>query len=426
LIWGGFGEVFAIPIDLTIGLGPWAHLPATDYVRTGDVYPAEPGVFRRGDGDWGIFDAWNRPRPELWHVHKMYSPISVSAAAFNEGGDRLELTLVNRFSHRSLDGLDVRVTGGEVQGVPALSARPGETTQLALRSDPGSEVVRVEFWHPEGWLVDGFEWPWPGAGAPAQATLLDRADQLTLDISEPGSLTVVSDGQRWLRGWPEFHVLDVDTPHIPVACPRTDGGRVVALGPDAARAPLASWDWQGSVSARIEGRTVVFEYECTYVGSRTFNAKEVGLTLRPSNELTDLWWRRVGEWNLYPADHIGRTSGYAAGAAGSNTTLDPAPTWEQDATAAGSNDYRSVKRAILAAGATDGRRSLTVLSSGTQHVRAELSDGSPTLHVLDWYGGVRTLDGNHPIWSAYLGSGMPVATGTTLRGRIVLAAGERP
>src|SRR6185295_15322756 len=134
-----------------------------------------------------------------------------------------------------------------------------------------------------------------------------------------------------------------------------------------------------------------------------------------------LWWRRVGEWTLYPDDHIGRTSGYAAGAPGSNTTLDPAPTWEQDATAAGSNDYRSVKRSIQVAGATDGRRSLTVLSDGTQHVRAELVDGSPVLHVLDWYGGVRTLDGNHPIWSAYLGAGKPISNGTTLQGRVVLA-----
>lgn len=426
LIWGGFGEVFAIPLDLTIGQGPWAHLPVTDYVRTRDHYPAEPGVFRRGDGDWGIFDAWNRPRPELWHVHQMYSPISVSAAEFNEAGDRLELTVVSRFSHRSFEGIAVDVTGGEVQGESALRARPGESAHLALRPAPGAEVVRVEFRHPEGWLVDACEWAWPGAGATPSAAVLERADQLVLDLSEPGSLTVSSGGQRWLRGWPELHVLDVDMPHVPVACPRTNGGEVVALGPDAARAPLASRDWRGSISARIEGKTVVFEYECTYVGSRAFNAKEVGLTLRPSRELTDLWWRRVGEWNVYPAGHIGRTSGYAAAAPGSNTTLHPAPTWEQDATPAGSNDYRSVKRAILVAGATDGRRSLTVLSSGTQHVRAELSDGSPELHVLDWYGGVRTLDGNHPIWSAYLGSGMPIATGTTLRGRVVVAAGDRP
>jgi hypothetical protein len=297
---------------------------------------------------------------------------------------------------------------------------------LALRPGPGSEVVRVEIWHPEGWLVDGFEWPWPGASIPLAVAVLERADQLDLDLSEPGSLAVSSNGRRWLRGWPELHVLDVDTPHIPVGCPRTDGGEVVAPGPGAAQAPLVGRDWRGSVSARIEGRTVVFDYEATYLGSRPFNAKEVGLTFRPASELTDLWWRRVGEWSVYPADHIGRTAGYAAAAPGSSSTLHPAPTWEQDATAAGSNDYRSVKRNIVVAGATDGRRSLTVLPSGTQHVRAELVDGSPTLHVLDWYGGVRTLDGNHPIWSAYFGSGLPITSGTTLQGRVVLAAGDRP
>ena len=58
--------------------------------------------------------------------------------------------------------------------------------------------------------------------------------------------------------------------------------------------------------------------------------------------------------------------------------------------------------------------------------RAELVDGSPRLQVLDWYGGVRTLDGNHPIWSAYFGAGLPVTTGAILRGRVVLAAGGRP
>jgi len=426
LIWGGFGEVFAIPLDLTIGEGPWAHLPVTDYVRTRDHYPAEPGVFRRGDGDWGIFDAWNRPRPELWHVHEMYSPIAVTGVDFNEAGDRIELTLLNRFSHRSFDGLDLRLTGGTAQGLPVLTAGPGETAQIVLGANPGSAVVRVELWHPEGWLIDGFEWPWPGAGAPARETVLERAERVDLDLSEPGTLTISGNGRRWLRGWPEFHILDVDMPHVPVPCPRTNGGEVVAIGPDSVRAPLASWEWRGSISARIDSSTVVFEYDCTYVGTRAFNAKEVGLTLHPSSDLTDLWWRRTGEWSLYPAEHIGRTTGYAAGAPGSSSTLHPAPTWEQDATAGGSNDYRSVKRAIIVAGATDGRQSLTVLASGTQHVRAELVDGSPDLHVLDWYGGVRTLEGNHPIWSAYFGSGLPITTGMTLTGRVVLAAGDRP
>ncbi len=426
LIWGGFGEVFVIPLDLTIGEGPWAHLPVTDYVRTRDHYPAEPGIFRRGDGDWGIFDAWNRPRPEYWHVHQMYSPISVSALRFSESGDRLELTLTNRFAHRSLDDLEIRVSGGHLDGATTASARPGESARLTVRAAPGAAEVRVELWHPEGWLVDDQRWSWPGARPTPQAAVLERADQLRLDVSASGALNISSESRQWLLDWPEFHVLDVDMPHIPVDGPRVDRDRAAALGPDAARVPLAGADWHGSLSARVVGRTVVVDYECTYIGARPFNAKEVGLTLRPAGDLTDLWWRRIGEWTAYPASHIGRTVGLAAGAAGSNGVLEPAPTWEEDATAAGSNDYRSVKRRILVAGATDGQSSLTVVSTGAQHVRAELSDGEAMLHVLDWYGGVRTLEGNHPIWSAYLGFGQRMQPGAELRGTVVLAGGGLP
>jgi hypothetical protein len=426
LIWGGFGEVFAIPLDLTIGEGPWAHLPVTDYVRTNDHYPAEPGVFRRGDGDWGIFDAWNRPRPERWHVHQMYSPIEWSEPRFAAGPATVEVTLTNRFSHRSLDGLELRVTGGALVGAPDLAVVPGASARLAARRDGSADAVRIELWHPEGWLVDGRDWPWPAGAAPIGDLIRAGAIEPELDLSAPGLVAVAGAGRRWLRAWPEVHLLDVDQPHVPVPSPRTDGGRVERTSPASVRAPLASHDFEGWVSTSIDGRTIVVEYEATYRGTRLFHAKEIGLTIHPATDLADLWWRRIGEWSIYPDDHVGRISGQATGAPGSTSVLRPAATWAADATPAGSNDYRSAKRAILAAGATDGRDSLSVVSDGSQSVRAELIDGRPVLHVLDWYGGVRTVEGNHPIWSAYFGAGRPVTTGTTLRGRVVLVAGNRP
>jgi hypothetical protein len=427
LIWGGFGEVFVIPLDLTIGEGPWAHLPVTDYIRTRDHYPPEPGVFRRGDGDWGIFDAWNRPRPEAWHVHEMYAPVRFSGAV--EGGrERLTLTLANRFSHRSLDGLDVRVVGGELVGAPDLAVPPGDDTTLVIRRSTDADDVRVELWHPEGWLVASHLVAWPGAGTTPQAAVLARAHPARIEAAAGGSIAIVSDdgGTRWLDGWPALHVLDVNEPHLPVPGPRPVPEGFVVESPDGATVPLAGGGWQGTLSARIADRTVVFDYAVTYDGPRSFHAKEVGLSLRPSPELADLWWRRIGEWTTYPADHVGRTAGSAPAAPGANDTLHPAPTWEADATAAGSNDYRSAKRAILAAGLSDGERSLSVLSDGTQHVRAELVEGAPVLHVLDRYGGVRTVEGNHPIWSAYFGFGLPIEPGTEVRGTVTVAIGDRP
>ncbi len=425
MVWGGFGEVFAIPLDLTVGEGPWAHLPVTDYVRTHDHYPQEPGVYRRGDGDWGVIDGWNRPRPELWHVHGMYSPIEWGAEAFERTADRLEVAVTNRFSHRSLAGLEVRVHGGRLADDTELTALPGETDGIAVVREAGSGVVRIELWHAEGWLVDGREWSWPGAET-IQEAVLERAVPIALGLSPAADVSLSGDDRSWLRGWPQLHLLDVDQPHVAVPVPAIDPRRVVAASPGEARAPIAGNDWEGSLTARVDARTVVFEYEVRYRGGRSFNAKEVGLTFRPSPDLMDLWWRRNGEWTVYPDDHVGRASGTAAGRPGTNGALRPAATWPQDATAAGSNDYRSTKRWILAAGATDGRRSLSVLSDGRQHVRAELADGLPVLHVLDWYGGVRTVEGNHPIWSAYFGAGCRITPGMTLRGRVVVAVGDRP
>ena len=319
LIWGGFGEVFAIPLDLTLGEGPWAHLPAADYVRTRDHYPAEPGVFRRGDGDWGIFDAWNRARPEVWHVHGMYSPIRITADGAGAEDGRLTVALENRFAHRSLEGLEIRVSGGRIEdGAEAeLTARPGRDRSRSscavnrARTPSGSRSGT-----PRAGSIDGGEWPWPGAAPAPRDAVLERAAPVRFDLSAPGTLGLTAAGRGWLQDWPQLHVLDVDMPHVPVPLPRTDGGHLVSLGPDALRVPLAGWDWEGSVTARIEGGTVVFEYACTYLGDRAFNAKEVGLTLRPSRDLVDLWWHRIGEWALYPPAHVGRTVGYARGAAG--------------------------------------------------------------------------------------------------------------
>ncbi|HET9615139.1 MAG TPA: glycoside hydrolase family 2 TIM barrel-domain containing protein, partial [Candidatus Limnocylindrales bacterium] len=184
LLWGGFGEVFAILLDLTIGEGPWAHLPVTDYVRTHDHYPSEPGVFRRGDGDWGIFDAWNRPRPERWHVHQMYAPLEWTSAAFDRSGDRLDVVIANAFSHRSLAGLRVAVSGGRLQSSPDLTAGPGETADLAIRRDADASTVRVEVWHEEGWLLDGREWSWPGVRS-VQDRLVAEVVPIELDVTTP-------------------------------------------------------------------------------------------------------------------------------------------------------------------------------------------------------------------------------------------------
>jgi hypothetical protein len=180
------------------------------------------------------------------------------------------------------------------------------------------------------------------------------------------------------------------------------------------------------LTARVDATDVAFEYTCTYSGDQEFDAREIGLAFDLSPSLSDLWWHRLADWTAYPAGHIGRPRGYAPSAPAPADPLRPAERWEQDTTPSGTNDYRSAKRSILAAGVTDGRQSVSVLSDGSQHVRATIADGGPVLHVLDWYGGVPlTMDTEH-IWTAYFGTGRRIKRGTTLQGRIVLACGRLP
>jgi hypothetical protein len=196
----------------------------------------------------------------------------------------------------------------------------------------------------------------------------------------------------------------------------------------------ASWDGRGPGAARrvglggldhrwLEGRTVAFEYEATYTGSRSFHAKEVRLVRRRASPSATSTRRRMGSGACTGGPR--RTDVGHRGRAPANTRsirprpgsrMPPRPAATTIGARSGGSRRRRDRWRAVAHGPV--RRD--------QHVRAELVDGSPVLHVLDWYGGVRTLDGNHPIWSAYLGSGLPITRGTTLRGRIVLAATERP
>ena len=314
---------------------------------------------------------------------------------------------------------------------PRLTARPGRDRRTSrCAAIPGAEAVRVEVWHPEGWLVDGWEWPWPGARARAAGGGAGASRGAARSTSrEPGSARASpADGRHWLRDWPQLHVLDVDMPHVPVPLPRTDGGHVVVARARtrSARRSRAGTGRDRSPPGSRAGPSS-FEYECTYLGiarvQRQGGRPDPASVARADRPLVAPH-RRV---EPLPGGSRRANVGLRRRGAGRRTrpSIRRRPgSRTRPRRAATTIGARS--GAILVAGATDGR---AVADGAVRRDAARPSravDGSPELHVLDWYGGVRTLDGNHPIWSAYLGSGLPVTTGTTLRGRIVLAAGDRP
>ncbi len=430
MIWNAVDDEWVLPLDESVGFGNWAHLTKLDYFRVRDVHPPQDGLVFRGEGEWGLLDGWGRPRPELWHVHKMYSPVEIVVADFADDGRQLALTIRNRHAHRPLGSLDVRLVGAVADGTGSdacarVEAAPGMNGRLALRVNPGAARVEVAFHHPEGWLVDAFAWDVPGRTIDPHIEVKAGAQQNSVKLDSAGRL-MVSGAEPWLRAWPRLHVQDASHPLAPVPLPGADLERAAATTDGTLTVPLVGEDWHGTLSVRATAGETVFEYDCTYAGDRSFDAREIGLAFALPASLSDLWWDRAADWSVYSPGHIGRPVGYAKSAPGPANPLRPAERWEQDTTPGGTNDYRSAKRNVRAAGVTDGRRSVSVLSDGRQHVRATLVDGVPVLHVLDWYGGVPfNLDTDH-IWTAHFGTGKRVERGTTLKGRVALAYGDLP
>ena len=427
MIWAAVDDQFVLPLEESLGEGAWSHLTKLDYYRVRDVHAPRDGLTFRGEGEWGLLDGWGRPRPELAHVRKLFSPIDVVEATFSEDHTAIVIMIRNRHAHRSLASLEACVTGARLPAGVHFETPSGATDRIEIEIEPDAREVELAFRHPEGWLVDAFKWPVPGRALDVHAIVRAGAAQLRVGMDELGRLTIDGDGPL-LQDWPRLHVADANHTLTPVPGPVATTDRATVEADGTVTVPLAGAGWTGWISARaaLDGREVQLEYACTYSGDGAIDAREVGLALDLPSELTDLWWRRVGDWSWYPEGHVGRSHGYAAAAPGEADPLRPAARWELDTSPAGTNDYRSTKRAILAAGVTNGTRSMAVLSDGSQHLRAALVNGRPVIHVLEWYGGVPAMDQIHPIWTAYFGFGRRIERGVELRGRVVLVGGALP
>jgi hypothetical protein len=117
------------------------------------------------------------------------------------------------------------------------------------------------------------------------------------------------------------------------------------------------------------------DYDFTYNGD-PLDAREIGVTLDLPRSYDELTWRRIGQWSVYPQDHIGRLSGSARAFRDESwpsigVADEPPWPWSLDGTEAGTNDFRSGKRNILFAQLTDpAGRGIRFTSDGGQSARA--------------------------------------------------------
>lgn len=386
-IWSGVDDIFHLPGGEIVGYGPW-----------------------------GPVDAWRRPKPEYTGMKKAYEPVRFTV--LRDEGAQLELKIENRYDFTSLENVSITANGARL----ATKIAPGKSGIVRIRKKNGAVHLKVT--DPRGFVcveelyrdavpevrqqrIMNVEWKEVPGGFEV------NQGPYTWTISKTkgliGSLRRGSD-TLMLQG-PVICVVPMNS---------DDGGKPNVAGEtyQANIHPLKTYPLYtlfatkitpsvSSTGARIEadlvfttgkGRQIyqfttsgelIVSYEMKYEGKDN-NPYQYGLLFRLPRHYEKMKWERKGEFTVYEADDIARTSGEALLNARNTGTVEvhgehPAGSWKDDANELGSNDFRSTKRNVTRVTLT-GRNGnpLTLQSAGKQHSRTWLQDGSVHWLIADY------------------------------------------
>ena len=406
-----------------------------------------------GDAPWGVIDGWRRRKPEFWITKKINSPVKVKETPLPlpAAGEPISVPVENQYDFSNLSELKIRWTLGDQQGEIQADVPPRSTGALAdsarARPSADGEILALEFTRPHGQLVDAYrmplgrELPHPSPGTkctPSElgilhenwlagnvTTIAGKDFQVAINDESGLLMRCVGSGEALLLELPMLHVLPTTRPQQTAARPA-----------DVGISTSSTWRKDGeNVRVTIDGRYKDFQggYELTitpageltvassfeYTGD-DFLAREIGLRFSVPRDCDVLDWDRKAEWNVYPADHIGRPRGTArAFPETGQRRIPPTGPWSQDISPMGSNDFRSTKRHIhwAAIHYADGP-GVVVESNGQQHVRAFVETDRISIHVNDWYGGTSA---GWPEWVTIYGSGKVIRKGERIASKVKLS-----
>lgn len=141
-----------------------------------------------GWGAWGPIDSWYRPKPEYWHVKKVYSPVRIpnEPLAVPKAGEPICVPVVNRHDFTNLNELTVRWSLADETGAVTADIPPRAAGTLAIHprsTELAGQTLELTFHSPRGFLIDTFEFPVGKVETPA-ATNADRPAAGPLQVRE--------------------------------------------------------------------------------------------------------------------------------------------------------------------------------------------------------------------------------------------------
>ncbi|MCP5538002.1 MAG: glycoside hydrolase family 2 [Akkermansiaceae bacterium] len=382
-IWSGIDDTFFMGDDITVGYGAW-----------------------------GPVDPWRRPKPEHWHVKKVYSPVHITNRHEPAiGAKDITLTVENRGDFLNFNQLTFSWKHGNETGTvtPDIAARAkGEITIAPPSGIKRGEPVSLTVTHPLGYVVDEFIFQ-------TTAPVIPKPELGRVTLTKSDTHIEIRQGKslyRFHRKTGAFTCAHGDTamiqwgPHL-VLTPHNTEGNIQMMGKtktfDAFHRTASQWQLR-SVEASQAGDAVTVQIHGNYkeaTGQFTFtfsadspprldydftmkvelSPRQTGVVFDLPNRFDSLTWLRQGQWTTYPDDHIGRLRGTAKARYGNSPDVieigprtKPEWPWSQDNTRFGSNDFRATKMNIRHVTLASDNASLEIFSNDSPcHFQALVS-----------------------------------------------------
>jgi len=403
-----------------LGGSLWAAIDDTFHL------PKGPTV---GYGTWGPIDGWRRPKPEYWHMKKVYSPVRIRATevAVPEEDKPLTVEVENRHDFTNLSELRIEWKLAEESGVATADIGPRKSGALLIPVKSGAmdgESLSLKITSPRGFVVDEYLLT-VGAPKTAQTSLQKPPMQKAKMTREGDVVRVEGKGCAYeinaqtgmvIKGYAGKDPVVLGGPRLMVLPLNGQGGTQMTAETNTYAPYTATCaDWKADsvqmaetdAGVRIEVKGTYKEakgaysmvidgagrlrVEYRFTSRQKVNPRQTGMVFDIARGCDTLSWKRKGQWTVYPADHIGRLEGTAkafvagtkAGPAGPRTR--PTWPWSLDSNALGTMDFRSTKENVFWASLLDSRgRGVRVASDGTQHTRSWVDGNKVRLLVADY------------------------------------------
>ena len=446
--------------DWALALAPtWENMYKTQGVLGGSIWSGIDDIFQLPDGNavgygaWGVIDGWRRTKPEYWDMKKIFSPIKVLTQTLNNSQE-MEIEVENRYLFTDLSELKINWNFGKESGYATSSARPGEKGifKIKINQPENAQSLLLRFIDPRGFEVDSYLIP-VGEQLVNQIEEIEKVKtKLSVDknryrITGKGFECLVNksagqiislkkegieviNGGPWLMSLPLngggcFPNHNAHTPAFNEICSEWKVENISAKQADSnvtIEVQGSYKEFKGSYSLIINANgELIVDYQ--FDALVDVNPRQWGLVFEAPLTYDHLFWRRNGMWNVYPVDHIGRTSGEALlkyDLVPEEVSSRTAPTWSwsYDANELGSNDFRATRKNIWFAGLKDtiNNHSVMAISNGEQHWRSWRENQKIRFLIADF-----VSPGNEMFLESYYSKyRKPIKTGDQIKGQIKL------